>query len=290
LQALARRVVRDHVASRGRDWEDRFEEAWGAVVECLYSAPESEPPNALDLLRAGTQSLYRLQKTSLRDRGCAYWRGTCEAGAMPSFWRYWIFREEAPPEEAVVEQAALGQVMARLTPLQAGALLALAEHGGHQAAADALGVPVSTFDGRLERARSAFLALWHEHEAPSRKWRDRQAFGRALHGQPATRAEAAEALASVAEAFGGRDRIPSRDLLAVLAAADPGRYGEWDQVDLACFLRRHRVSRHTVEDPFNIRKNGRGRSVNGYWLEEVTAALEDLTAPGLPGEALAAAL
>jgi hypothetical protein len=43
------------------------------------------------------------------------------------------------------------------------------------------------------------------------------------------------------------------------------------------------VPRHTVADTSNLRKNGRGRSVNGYWLEEVTAALDDLTTPGLPG-------
>lgn len=44
-----------------------------------------------------------------------------------------------------------------------------------------------------------------------------------------------------------RTRVATVDLLAQLAAADPGRYGEWNPIDLACFLRPYRVLRHSIE-------------------------------------------
>ena len=287
VEALARRAVRDHIPSRGRDWEDRYEAAWGAAVEFLYSA--DGPVSALDLLQAASRGLSRLAKAFLRDRGYAWNRPGGGATAAPWFWRYWISPELAPPEQETVEQTALAQVMARLSPVQAEALHALAEHGSHQAAADALGVQLHTFDTRLSRARQRFLVLWHEHEAPSRKWRDRQEFRRELHGQPATRDEEIRALTAIAEAFGGRARAPGRELLTALAAADPGRYGDWDPVDLSRFLFRHRVSRRSVDLYDGPQRDGRGRSAKGYWLEEVTAALGRLTAGAVPVQQAAAA-
>lgn len=288
LEALARRGVGSNFAPRGRNWDDLYEAAWGAAVECLYAAPESEPPNSLDLLKASARELKRLGWTSMRDRGYTWNRSGGGTSAATSFWSYWTSPGLASPEETAVDRTALAQIMSRLAPVEAEALHALAEHGGHRAAAEALGLPSSTFNWRLKRARTAFLALWHEHETPSRPQRDSPEFARVLHGQPATRAEAAEAMAAVAEAFGGRTRIPGRDLLAALAAADPGRYGDWNRVDLACFLRRHGVPRHTVKDCSSLGKDGRGRSVSGYWLEEVTAALADLAAEAVPGRQAAA--
>lgn len=277
VEALARRAVRDHSQSRGRDWEDRYEAAWGAAVERLYSA--DEPVSALDLLQAATRGLRRMAQAYLRDRGYAWSRSGGGISATPSFWGYWSSPESASPEETVVDLEALEQVMARLSPSQAAALRALAEHGSHQAAAEALGVSPSALDNRLGRARSAFLALWHEHEAPSRKWRgDSPAFQRGRGVHPATPAEEAATLATVAEAFGGRARMPGRDLLAALAAADSAWFGNWNPYDLAGFLRRHQVSRHRIE----AREDGRVRWFQGYWLEEVTAALDHLRSQGLP--------
>jgi hypothetical protein len=256
-------------------------------VERLYSADESEPPSALDLLKAGTRGLKRLNSAAMRDRGYAY-KGSGGTRAVPSFWRYWVSPGAAGPEEATVDRAALAQIMARLTPVQAGALLALAEHGSHQTAADALGVPVSTFESRLDRARSAFLVLWHEHEVPSRKRRDKQEFRRPVRSEPASRADEIVTLTAIAGAFGGQTRVSGRDLLAALAAADPGRYRGWDPVDLSCFLHRHRVSRHRLDFFDGPGRTGRRVSRRAYWLEEVTAALDDLTAGTVPAEQTAA--
>jgi hypothetical protein len=106
------------------------------------------------------------------------------------------------------------------------ALLALAEHGGdHQAAAAALGVSGRVLERRLWRARAAFLAAWHEHEAPPRRWRrDQGACRRVRRSLPASPAEAVRTLADIAGAFGGEARVASAELLPRLKAADPGRW------------------------------------------------------------------
>lgn len=79
------------------------------------------------------------------------------------------------------------------------------------------------------------------------------------------------------EAFGGRTRIASTDLLARLPAADPGRYGDWDLKDLSGILRRHGVTRHKI----NIDGDRRNKRW-GHWLEDITSALTDLAAPAAP--------
>jgi hypothetical protein len=113
---------------------------------------------------------------------------------------------------------------------------------------------------------------------PSRLWR-REQRPRRLRRAPAGRAEEARALADIAGAFGGRTRVAALDLLAALAAADPGRYGSWLPGDLRGFLRLHGAASHTI-DIGGDHRNKRA----GYWLEEVTHALNglDLAAPGIP--------
>lgn len=271
------------------DQEDRFEAAWGAIVEYLYAA--DHPPSSLDLIIAGRNGLHRLRKGSLRERGYAYRDNGCGrdpvAGAMsaPSFWRYWHCPVPPTPEDMAVDRTALWQILAELTPVHAQALLVLAEHGDHEAAAAALGVSYRTFRERLCAARSAFLVLWHEHEAPSGTWRQERRARRSLRSQPASRADAAKTLCDIAEAFGGRTRIASTDLLARLAAADPGRYGGWDLKDLGGFLRPHGVTRHKIN-------NGGDRQDKrwGHWLEDITTALTELTAPAAPAGRTAHAL
>jgi len=106
------------------------------------------------------------------------------------------------------------------------ALLVLAEHDGdHQAAAAALRVSGRVLERQLWRARVAFLAAWHEHEAPPRCWRrDQGSCRRVRRSQPASPAEAARALADIAGAFGGDPRVAGAELLPRLKAADPGRW------------------------------------------------------------------
>jgi DNA-directed RNA polymerase specialized sigma24 family protein len=275
------------VWSHGPTWwlgkadSDRFEAAWGAMAECLYAA--SEPPQALDLYRAALKGLDELRTSALRDHGYATRKnGTHRdpsAGAMTarSFWRYWTAPPPPAPEDTAVERTAVRQVMAALDPRHARILLALAEHGGdREAAASSLGIAPRTFENRLAPARAAALALWHDHEAPSRLWRpDPRPARRTLRSDPAGDADAARTLADIRRAFGDQTRVTSTDLLSRLAAASPARYGTWDYYDLAGFLRRHDARRH------HITVDGiRGSRQRGYFLEEVTAALAELTAPG----------
>jgi hypothetical protein len=284
VQALARRAMRDHGPSQGMDPGDRFEAAWGAIAEYLYTT--QQPPTPLDLIIAGRAGLSRLRKGYLREQGYAYRPNGSgrdpAAGPMsaPSFLRYWHRPLPPTPEDMAVDRTALWQVLAVLAPVQAQALLALAEQGDREGAAAALGLADSTFRKRLGAARAAFLVLWHEHEAPSGTWRQDKRAGRVLRRQPAGHADAARTLGDIAGAFGGRTRIGSLDLLARLAAADPGRYGGWDLKDLAGFLRLHGVTRHKI----NIDGDRRDKRW-GHWLEDITSALAELTAASPAGRA-----
>jgi len=50
------------------------------------------------------------------------------------------------------------------------ALAALATWEDYDLAAEAMGITRGTFGVHIARARREFLALWHEHEQPSRTW------------------------------------------------------------------------------------------------------------------------
>jgi len=291
VQALAHSAVRRHARSAGMDASDRFEAAHFAVVEYLYTA--QEPVTSLDLFLAGVRGLNRLRQGDLRERGFAS-RGPVsrDPGAGPwsarSAWRYWHQPQPTGPEEKATDRVALGQVMATLTRSQALALLALAGHDGdHQAAATALGVSGRVLERRLWRARAAFLAAWHEHEAPPRRWRrDQGACRRVMRSKPASRADAARTLTDIAGAFDGEARVAGAELLPRLKAADPGRYGSWDARDVGWFLREHGIGRHGV----TVCVNGRPAKRWGHRLEDVTTALAEVTAPGTPAEQAARSL
>jgi hypothetical protein len=143
-------------------------------------------------------------------------------------------------------------------------------------------VNYATFGDRVRAARAAVLALWHEHETPpAPRWQDRRVYRR-VPRQPDACADPATALSDAREAFGGQTRISTTDMFAALAAADPGRYGSWDHNDLGDFMSRQGIRHHRL----NIKTAGRRYKPQRYWLEDVTAALEDLTAPGaLAGQA-----
>jgi len=158
LEALAWGAVWRHTPSRGLDVSDRFEAAWGAAVEHVYSA--AEPPSPLDLTGAGLAGLDRLRKRGLHERG--YLRRNRDgsdpaAQAVPagSFYRYWTTPAPPTPEDVAVDRTALAQVMARLEPAHAEALLALAEHGDYEAAAAALKLSQTAFNARVRRGRNA---------------------------------------------------------------------------------------------------------------------------------------
>jgi hypothetical protein len=103
-----------------------------------------------------------------------------------------------------------------------------------------------------------------------------------MRSQPASPADAARTLTDIREAFGGQARVIGSALLPRLTEADPGRYGEWDARDVGWFLREHGIRRHGV----SIVIDGQWATRWGYRLEDVTAALDELTAPSaLAGQA-----
>jgi hypothetical protein len=287
VQAIAGRMVRDGFAARGLPWEERFGVAFGAVAECLYAA--DGPVSSADLARAAANALSRLERAELREHGYGYNpadRRHRDRMAGPwsarSALRYWQRPALATPEEKAVDRAALWQVLDALAPSHARVLLTLAETGDRDRAAAALGMTRHAFGNRLGEARAAFLRLWHEHEAPSRLWRQDSPTGGAASGPPASRAEAARVLADVRDAFGGGQALAATaDLLVRLAAADPARYGNWTPKDLAGFLRPCGAPSHTIRAADG---EGRQRKCQGYRLDEVTRALQDLdlAAPGIP--------
>jgi hypothetical protein len=286
LGAIAGRMVRDGFAARGLPWEERSGVAFGAVAECLYAA--EGPVLPADLARAAANALSRLERAELREHGYGYSPADRRhRDPLTGPWsarsarRYWQRPAPATPEETATERAALWQVLNALNPAHAQALLVLAETGDRDRAAAALGMTRHAFGNRLSEARAAFLRLWHEHEAPSRLWRQDSPAAGVVSGPSVSRAEVARVLADVRDAFGGQARVGTADLLARLAAAGPARYGNWTPRDLAGFLRPFGAAARTIRA---VDGEGRQRKCQGYRLDEVTRALEDLdlAAPGIP--------
>ncbi|PSK93594.1 hypothetical protein CLV63_1161, partial [Murinocardiopsis flavida] len=145
-------------------WDERRDVAWSAMAEHLYTS--AEPPAYWDLIRAGWNVI------TVHTRKHRSTHGQTPHGSAPQFHRYWKLAA-APthsPEERVVERLALDQIWAALTPRNQELIRALYDHGDYTAAAESLGLPVSSFYSLISRARRAFTALWLEGETPTRAW------------------------------------------------------------------------------------------------------------------------
>lgn len=149
------------------DYRTRYDLAWSAITEHLYAS--AEPPSPSDLVFAGQDEIANHVRDQMRHHG----RDKTNDGEIRRFFAtYWelSIRHAPAPERRVVERTALWQIWPTLTEAQRRALLALAAHGTHQAAAESLGITVKTFRQHVGNARRRFLELWHEHEQPSRFW------------------------------------------------------------------------------------------------------------------------
>lgn len=147
--------------SRGGDGEERYRAAWDGVVDALCAAG-AEAPTERELVYAAANAVDARNQTDEKHRpdganGIAYW----DALARPT----------PGHERIVVERVALGQILPRLGDTDRQALAALAACGTYSRAAAALGIPYFTFMTRIRRARTKFLAAWHEGETPPRMWR-----------------------------------------------------------------------------------------------------------------------
>jgi hypothetical protein len=168
VSALSVVAVKRELWHQVADFDERLQIAWYAIVEHIYTA--DEPPQVRDVILAGFRAISgEVEKTrrfyglDAKDR---------YAGTTAGFERYWWFAGQAAPspEGKVTERVALAQIWPRLRPLHQQVLAALAAYDDYELAAKSLGKSRKTFTTQVGQARRAFLALWHEGEAPSRPW------------------------------------------------------------------------------------------------------------------------
>ncbi len=170
----AARIAVAIARTSGADVEWRYQIAWSAIAEAVWTA--ETPPSARDLVHVGTAAIDAEMRREPHHHG--YRREDIGGGVSSRASVYWweFGRSSASPEQTVVESTALGQILMALPASAAQTLHALAVHGTAHSAAAALGISDRTFRARLSDARARFLILWHEGEEPSAVWRiDRRA-------------------------------------------------------------------------------------------------------------------
>lgn len=151
------------------DYIDLYAAAHGAMIDLLLSAEQA--PSEYDLRYVGKAAIWQLvrdhrQTYGYRDR--EWGNGIGSAPRFNAFWSDWL--SVAPSHETrIVERVALFQVLQRLKSIHQAAIVSLAVcDGDRDAAAAALRIKLGAFNFRLQSARAAAVALWHEHETPHR--------------------------------------------------------------------------------------------------------------------------
>lgn len=182
LHFIARRAVSASMA-RAMDYTDRLEAAWSGVIERLYMSEER--PSSLDLIQAGEAALSRMIRTEHRHYGYAGRDSYAGPESAVNYQRYWWSTPAPSPENRVIERVSLWQIWEQLSDKHREVLATLSAHGDYQAAADALGITVGTFNVHVSKARKAFYALWHQGEEPSRVWGTDRRVGRRDATEPA---------------------------------------------------------------------------------------------------------
>src|SRR5256885_12213273 len=98
-------------------------------------------------------TLFRSLKDHCHTYGIADRDLTAGIGSAPKFAAYWFEPPRTPPDEAVCERVALGQVLAALSPRSRQVLVTLAAAGDYRPAAELLGIPYSSFNDYMSIAR-----------------------------------------------------------------------------------------------------------------------------------------
>ncbi|GAA0550037.1 hypothetical protein GCM10010172_35120 [Paractinoplanes ferrugineus] len=152
------------------DYRERFDEAWSAIVEHLFTAEEA--PTGRDLWYAGLNAIRDAWTTTRRHHGAPSadsYRGAL--GSSVRYQQFWADTKVTPDHSsAVIDRYAAFQIWPELANIHQQTLLAHAATSDISGTAKALGVSVKVARGRLSRARAAFRALWHEHETPPPFW------------------------------------------------------------------------------------------------------------------------
>lgn len=174
LAALHRlaRLAALGVGARAADFQGRYDTAYSAIAEHLYTA--EHPPREHNLITVGRAAILDEEREAARSHGQI--RADESAPRFVVYWE-WAARTTPSPETRVVERVAISQILATLPPTQYASVQARAAFPDQRAAAAALGVNVKNFCSNLRYARTKSLALWHEGETPSRVWQRDQVGG-----------------------------------------------------------------------------------------------------------------
>lgn len=168
----AARIAAGKSFSRVLPEVDRYEAAWHAIAELLYSAPAS--PTFRDLLDAGRDAINRENKSHWQNHGISqdtrqhtgsyerYWEGIA-----PTVGRHGRWPEDFT--EAATERLALPQVLGLLNEDEYEAIATLAVHGSRRAAMTALGIGSTTLDRRLTSARRRIVEAWFAPDRPPQR-------------------------------------------------------------------------------------------------------------------------
>lgn len=157
------RIAIGAARSGGLDAYTCYTLAWSAIAETLITA--TTPPTRWDLIQAGWAAIHAELAACMHARGYQSGNTTAGQGASPRYHQYWYVPDDDGAVERVVDGLAAVQIGYEFTAAEGSAVEALALHGDHQAAADALGVGYGTFSTRLSAARSRFRGLWFAPES-----------------------------------------------------------------------------------------------------------------------------
>jgi hypothetical protein len=165
-------IARSAVVAAGyapSNFSDRYDEAWSAVVETLYAADTA--PDRQVLWYAGLDAVHAAIRDDRRHYGASAFDRASELASAPGFVRYWGSVAVPDFSPALIERFAAYQIWPRLAGHHQRVLLVLAAAGTVAEAARLLDVSISAAQQRIDRARTEFRRLWHEHETPSGQWR-----------------------------------------------------------------------------------------------------------------------
>ena len=172
LECLSRIAV-SRARTKGGDYRGRYEAAWSGITDALVTAQDAV--DSSDLIMAGWRAVATHVKTEGHHHGYSY----DSQGPLVRFDQYWAPHPVRFPEQRIVEQVALWQILGLLSKRQWEVIQALAATGDHALAAQVVGLSDKAYRVQLSLARRRFLAWWHEGETPSGLWRtDRRVFSR----------------------------------------------------------------------------------------------------------------
>jgi DNA-directed RNA polymerase specialized sigma24 family protein len=178
IDSIARAAVRAD-RSLASDAHTRYDVAWSAIALALTEADHW--PRREHLVRTGWQAIYDEVRQMRHTFGFAGKDGTRGVASSPRFREFW-WHGTVQFEDQLVERLAVAPIIATLTDTERAAVIALAVHDDYLAAADALGLKMSTLTVRLSNARRRFCRRWFYPEAPPKvKGTDRRV---EAHGKP----------------------------------------------------------------------------------------------------------